>query len=137
MTCHIMCDFYLVNCRLNSVGEGLQVTILQAASRICVIIARHNTCNIILNIITTMAMMMMTISIEVEIVLGCVLVEILSQNNCVCLFVWFQRQLFLHRLDQTVEEGKDDGLVHGGGDARGDADGVDKLEAEGEDGGEE
>ena len=80
---------------------------------------------------------MMTISIEVEIVLGCVLVEILSQNNCVCLFVWFQRQLFLHRLDKTVEEGKDDGLVHGGGDARGDADGVDKLEAEGEDGGEE
>ena len=40
-------------------------------------------------------------------------------------------------MDETVEKGKDDGLVHGFGDARGDADGVDELEAEGEDGGEE
>ena len=53
------------------------------------------------------------------------------------MFVWFQRKQFPHRLDETVEKGKDDGLVHGFGDARGDADGVDELEAEGEDGGEE
>ena len=52
-------------------------------------------------------------------------------------FFWFQRKPFPHRLEETVEKGKDDGLVEGGGDARGDADGIDKLEAEWEDGGEE
>ena len=47
------------------------------------------------------------------------------------------KQLEPHRLDETVDQDKDDGLVDAGGDARSGADGVDKLEAEGEDGGEE
>ena len=42
-----------------------------------------------------------------------------------------------HRLDKTVDQDKDDGLVDAGGDAGGGADGVDKLEAEGEDGRQE
>ena len=41
------------------------------------------------------------------------------------------------RLDKTVEQNKDDGLVNPAGDAGGGGDGVGKLEAEGEDGGEE
>ena len=42
-----------------------------------------------------------------------------------------------HRLDQIVDQDKDDVLVDAGGDAGGGADGVDKLEAEREDGREE
>ena len=41
------------------------------------------------------------------------------------------------RLDKTVEQNKDDGLVNPAGDAGGGSDGVGELEAEGEDGGEE
>ena len=65
----------------------------------------------------------------------------LSQNNCVCLSGFKETHFCIlqkpHRLDETVDQDKDDVLVDAGGDARGGADGLDKLEAEGEDGGEE
>ena len=78
---------------------------------------------------------MMAISIFVEMGGNLYLTSICKSKQL--LLVWFQRRLFPHWLDETVEKGKDDGLVHGSGDARGDIDGVDKLEAEWEDGGEE